>query len=429
VASRARRLALSLLAQVDRGRGTLADGLAAREVGALDPRDRAFLHELVLGTLRRRGLLDHTLSRLSDRPLARTPPRLRDVLRLGAYQILFLRVPPHAAVSEAVALTRETDPRAAGFVNAVLRRLLREGPPPEPDPGREPLAWLVSAGSLPPWLAERWMARLGPEETIERARALATPPPTYFRYNPRVPDAPARARSVGLHPQPAAVPGAWQADGAGVAGLAAEGALYVQDAGSQLVAHLAAADGVVFDACAAPGGKALLVADLIGPRGRVVAAEASKRRLRTLSALCARWGATNVALVRADALRPPFARPFDAVLLDAPCSGLGTLARHPDIRWRLGPDDILRHSERQRQLLEALCGHVRPGGRLVYATCSVEDEETADVLVPFLAAHPEFQPEELPGWARPFAQGPYVRMSPSRHRGDAFFAARLRRVR
>jgi 16S rRNA (cytosine967-C5)-methyltransferase len=429
MASPVRRLALSLIGRADRRRGTLADALAAIRTDALDARDRALLHELVLGTLRRRGLLDHALAPLSDRPLVRTPPRIRDALRLGAYQILFLRVPPHAAVSEAVALARESDPRAAGFVNAVLRRLLRDGPPPEPDPRRDPLAWLTTAGSLPRWLAERWVARLGAEEAIARARAFAMPPPTHIRYNPRVVDARERARSAGLDPRPAAVPGAWEAEGRGLAGLATDGTLYVQDQGSQMVAHLAATDGVALDACAAPGGKALLMADLVGPRGRVVAAEASERRLHTLSALCARWGATNVALVRADALRPPFALPFDAVLLDAPCSGLGTLARHPDIRWRLGPDDIVRHARRQRQLVETLGAHVRPGGRLVYATCSVEDEETVEVVHPFLTAHREFEPEELPDWARPFADGPFVRMSPSRHRGDAFFAARLRRGR
>jgi 16S rRNA (cytosine967-C5)-methyltransferase len=429
VATPARRLALSVLARLGHGPGSLGDALAVPEIEALGPRERAFLHELVLGTLRRRGLLDHALSRLSDQPLSRSPLRVRDTLRLGAYQLLFLRVPPYAAVSEAVALARETDPQAAGFVNAVLRRLQREGPPPEPDPRSDPLAWLVSAGSLPRWLAERWTARLGAEETIDRARALTAPPPTHFRYNPRVPDAPERARGAGLRPRTAGVPGAWEVEGGRITELAADGTLYVQDQGSQLIAHLAAADGVVLDACAAPGGKALLLADLVGPRGRIVAGEASRRRLRTLCALSARWGATNVALVGADARRPPFARPFDSVLLDAPCSGLGTLARNPDIRWRLRPEDVVRHASGQRELLEALCGLVRPGGRLVYATCSVEDEETDHVLLPFLAAHPEFEPEELPAWARSFAVGAFVRMSPSLHRGDAFFAARLRRLR
>jgi 16S rRNA (cytosine967-C5)-methyltransferase len=141
----------------------------------------------------------------------------------------------------------------------------------------------------------------------------------------------------------------------------------------------------------------------------------------------ARWGAQNVQPVRADALRPPFAALFDAVLLDAPCSGLGTLARHPDIRWRLGPADLARHAARQKALLAALAPLVRPGGRLVYATCSVEPEETDEVVLPFLEARPDFSAEALPPWAEPFRSGAFVRTGTPPSRGDAFFAARLRR--
>jgi 16S rRNA (cytosine967-C5)-methyltransferase len=160
----------------------------------------------------------------------------------------------------------------------------------------------------------------------------------------------------------------------------------------------------------------------------VVAADASRRRLSSLTRASARWGARNVWPVAADALRPPFASRFDAVLLDAPCSGLGTLARHPDIRWRLGPTDIARHAARQQALLAALAPLVKPGGRLVYATCSVEPEETDAVVRPFLAAWPEFSPEPVPAWAAPFVDGGFTRTGPPRHRGDAFFAARLRRA-
>jgi 16S rRNA (cytosine967-C5)-methyltransferase len=194
------------------------------------------------------------------------------------------------------------------------------------------------------------------------------------------------------------------------------------------VAQLAVHPGLVLDACAAPGGKTLLIADQLGPSGRVVALEAVPRRLQTLCRLCARWGAPNVHPLGANGLLPPFSRPFDSILIDAPCSGLGTLARHPDIRWRLGPEDIARHSRKQRALLAALADLVRPGGRLVYSTCSVEDEENEGVVGPFLEAHP-FEPEPLPPWASSFAIGPFVKMSPARHRGDAFFAARLVRTR
>jgi 16S rRNA (cytosine967-C5)-methyltransferase len=426
VAGSARAVAHRVLRRVA-GRDTLADALAAPAAERLDERERALVHELVLGTLRRRAWLDHALGRVASRPLDHVTPGVLDALRLGAYQLLFTRVAPHAAVSESVELARRVEPRSAGFANAVLRRLQREGPPPEPDPDGDTRAWLTSTASLPAWLAERWLRRLGPSGAVSRARALLVPPPTYVRLNPRVGDAEAQVRAAGVELRPTAVPDALEAEGR-VAGLAERGVVYVQDAASQLVAQLAAAEGRVLDACAAPGGKSLLIADALGPRARVVAAELSRRRLATLVRLASRWGVTNVLPVAADALHPAFAAfAFDAVLLDAPCSGLGTLARNPDIRWRVVAPDLLRHAARQRSMLEALAPLVRPGGRLVYAVCSAEPEETEDVLRPFLSAHPEFRLEELPPWAARFAHDGLARTDPARDRADAFFAARLRR--
>jgi 16S rRNA (cytosine967-C5)-methyltransferase len=261
-----------------------------------------------------------------------------------------------------------------------------------------------------------------------RPRALREPPGSFFRFNPRREGSRAEAEAAGLSFLSTGVPGAWRATGGPVAALAARGVLYRQDLGSHLVAHLAALPGVVLDACAAPGGKALLVADELGPEGRVVACEVASRRLGALAALTRRWGSPNVLVVGADSLHPPFARSFDSVLLDAPCSGLGTLARHPDIRWRLAPEDVERHARRQRALLEAVASLVRPGGRLVYATCSVEEEENESVVLPFLDGHPEFSIDTGPSWAAPFAHGPFFHTDPSRHGGDAFFAARLARA-
>jgi 16S rRNA (cytosine967-C5)-methyltransferase len=160
----------------------------------------------------------------------------------------------------------------------------------------------------------------------------------------------------------------------------------------------------------------------------VIAAEASTRRLRTLGDLVRRWGADNVHVLGADALRPPFRGRFDSVLLDAPCSGLGTMARHPDLRWRIQAKDLPRLARRQSELLASLAPLVRPGGLLVYAVCSVEPEENEGVIAPFLAAHRQFTHEPLPAWASPFVAGPFVRMRPEAHKGDAFFAARLRRA-
>jgi 16S rRNA (cytosine967-C5)-methyltransferase len=428
VATPARLLALELLLRLESSSGTLAEVFATSSLTRLGPRDKALVHELVLGTLRRRGWLDHVLASFVETP-ARLAPAVRDVLRLGAYQLLFTRVPSHAAVSESVDLARGREPRAAGLVNAVLRRLARQGPPSEPEPSRDPSTWLRTAGSLPPWLAERWLARLGATAAVARARALLEPAPVHFRLNPRRPEALEELTATGLAVGPGIVPDVLvAAEAAPLGPLAGRGLLYIQDQGSQLVARLAAGPGRLLDACAAPGGKSLLASDLGGPDARVVAAESSRRRLATLADMRARWGASNVLPVGADATRPPFCTLFDSVLLDAPCSGLGTLARHPDIRWRAGPRDVIRHARRQARMLEAVAPLVRPGGRLVYATCSLEDEENLGVLAPFLEAHREFVLDDLPPWSRPFSVDGLVRIEPSRHAGDAFFAARLRRV-
>ena len=424
----ARALAFRILTDAEAGGRTLAESLATPEAEALPARERAFLHELVLGTLRRRGAIDHALVPLLDRPLARLDSSVRTALRLAAHQILHLRVPGRAAVTESVDLVRAKNAHAAGFANAVLRRLVREGPPGPPDPERDPRGWLTTIGSLPPWLAERWLNRLGAVKAVARARAQLETPPVTYRLNPQVADAEARAEAAGLAPKPATVPGAWNATSGRPTALAAEGLLYLQDQGSQLIARLAAGPGWRLDACAAPGGKTLLMSDLAGKEGTVVAAEAKDRRLRALAAVVARWRVSNVRIVGADGLRLPFRAGFAGVLLDAPCSGLGTLSRHPDIRWRARETELPKHARLQAALLESLAAVVARGGLLVYAVCSVEPEETEEVVRPFLEAHPDFTHIPAPGWARPFVEGPYLRTDPERHGGDAFFAASLLRA-
>ena len=421
----ARLLAFRILSENDQGGALLDERMAAHDVEALDRRERAFLHELVLGTLRSRGRIDHALARASARPLADLDEPTRNALRLGAYQVLRLRVPDRAAVSESVDLVRAASPKAAGFVNAVLRRLSREGAPAEPDPARGPLEWLTTIGSLPPWIAERWLARIGPEAAIARARAFEGVPPTVVRLNPRIDDAAARVTAAGITLEPLRVPGAWTAVGEAPTALVAAGVVYVQDQGSQMIAHFAARDGRVLDACAAPGGKSTLLADLGGARTHVIASDVSRPRVRTLATLARRWGAPNVHVLTADARRPPFTGVFESVLLDAPCSGLGTLGRNPDIRWRARAVDLPRHAERQRELLNAVAGLVAPGGTLVYATCSLEPEENEGVVTPFLEARSDFRAAPLPEWAAPLASGAFARTLPERDGGDGFFAARL----
>jgi 16S rRNA (cytosine967-C5)-methyltransferase len=427
VATAARRLAFEVLTDAERGH-RLAQRLARPDVEALTARDRAFLHELVLGTLRHRGWLDHALAGAVDRALGGIDPTVLTILRLGANQILRLRVPDRAAVSESVDLARAVAPRATGLVNAVLRRLAREGAPPEPDPRADPIRWLTTVGSLPRWLAERWHARLGPETARARAAALLETPPVVFRVNPRARDAESRLAAEGIVAEPMIVPGARRLREGSLTALAAEGLVYVQDQGSQMIAHLAAeSGGPILDACAAPGGKATLLADL--GAAPVVAADISPARLVTMAALVTRWGAANVHTVGADARRPPVGRPLQAVLLDAPCSGLGTLGRHPDIRWRARATDLSGHARRQRELLEGVAPLVTAGGTLVYATCSLEPEENEEVVEPFLEAHPEFTRAPVPAWADAFRDGRFLRTRPERDGGDGFFAAPLTRPR
>ena len=203
--------------------------------------------------------------------------------------------------------------------------------------------------------------------------------------------------------------------------------VYVQDAGSQLVARLAAAEGLLLDACAAPGGKAMLLADLAEGGTRVVAAEASLKRLASMAASRVA-GVRALLLLGADALRPPFRERFDAVLLDAPCSGLGTLAPQPRHPLADRPGRPRAAADRQRALLEASRAWCAPGGALVYATCSLEAEETHQVVDAFLDANAGFAQDALPDWAQPFARDGRVELDPARHPGDGFFAVRLKKL-
>jgi 16S rRNA (cytosine967-C5)-methyltransferase len=422
VPSAERRLALGVLRAVDEGR-TLSEALAEPKIDRLPPRERGFLHELVLGTLRHRGALDHALSPAIDRPLDRVEGAVLAALRLGAYQVLKLRVADHAAVSETVDLAREAAPRAAGFVNAVLRRLVRDGAPPVPDPVQDPLAWLTTEGSLPRWLAERWLSRDGAEAVVARARVLLQPAPLTYRVNPRRGEARERIDAAGLEPLALPLDGAWEATAGRPVDLARDGLLYLQDLGSQVVARLARGPGRTLDACAAPGGKSTLIADLDGG-ARVTSLEIAPRRLKAMVGLVARWGAANVCCVGGDALRPPFREAaFDTVLLDAPCSGLGTLARNPDIRWRLTAADVARHAARQKQMIAAMADLVRPGGRLVYSACTLEPEETEAVVQDFRSRRPDFAALEPPAWAARFVEKGRVIVRPERERADGFFAA------
>lgn len=390
---------------------------------ALDPlsgADRRLAHELAAGTLRAAAVLDRELAPLVPRGLDSVELPIRDLLRIGAYQMMGLdRIPPHAAVSTSVALARETGhARAAGFVNAVLRKVAVQAP--KIVPGR---------GTHPGWLVNRWTLRFGAEDTAELLTwndtrpLLAIQPARWSLEQLRnaltdagigVDDAPFGA---GLFPdatRPAELPGF------------AEGGFIVQDPAQSLVVRFfdLPEGGQVYDACASPGGKTIQ----LGKQARlVVAGDPRRDRVGRLRENLNRAGSGREYPIVANAAAPPV-RPLDAVLLDVPCLGTGVLARHPEARWRVSPEAIKRLAADARLLMDATADRVRPGGWLCFSTCSLEPEENEVQIDEFLARDGRFQRD--PGVAPAGLLSPAgdLHLLPHRHGTDGAFAARLKRT-
>ena len=425
--SPARRAAFEVLRRVEE-EGAFAAPLLANLPESLSPEDRGLAYELTLGVLRRQFWLDRVVEHFSERRAGKLDVPVRLALRLGLFQLRFLaRVPAHAAVNESVQLAHARGFRsAAPFVNAVLRRATRE---PDYDPAaavQDPLERAAVETSHPPKLIRRWAAAFGLEEAASFARANNDSAPAAFRVNTFKADPNAlveNLRAEGLSVTPSRVaPGAWRVEGGAGAGstlreLAAEGLVYMQDEASQLVAHvLGAAPGeLVLDACAAPGSKTTHVAALAGGRALVVAGDLYEHRLRVVAETCARLGVPGVALAayNAEAALPFAAETFDRVLLDAPCTGTGTLRHNPEIRWRLSPENFRELPAVQSRILEEAARVLRRGGRLVYSTCSVEPEENEEVVAALLQSHPDFRQTQT------------ERTWPHRDDVDGFFVAAL----
>ncbi len=436
-----RRIAFQVLRRVDEGGAYASRALDAAldEAGAIDPREAGLATELVYGTLRRALSLDAALGPHSRRPIAELDPAARVALRLGAYQLLHLGTPAHAAVAESVALAKAVDHgRAAGYVNAVLRALSRAPRPPEPPPlDRDPAGHVALAEALPRWLAEEWVAWLGPSEALALARAMNAPAPLAVR-SPERDALLARVRAAGLEAAPSALsPDGVVLAGGSVAELARAAAgvpFQVQDPAAQLVTLYAAGELLgrrarVLDACAAPGGKAFHLAEVLGPGSEVVAVELHPRKADELAREAARRG-LPVRVVCADAARPVPGleeASFDAVLVDAPCAGLGTLRRHPELKLRRAAEDLPRMASLQRALLEAVARYARPGAPVTYSVCSLSRAEGPEITAAMLRQ----------GWRRatpPAGLPPGVLTAdgdlltlPHRHGADGFYAARLTR--
>ncbi len=415
--------------------GDLADRALERAAGALSPRDHAWTQELVYGTLRLRGRIDYLLESQVRGGIDSLEPDVLDVLRLGAYQLLEMgSVPSYAAVSQSVELARAVGAgRAAGLVNGVLQSVRRRGGTVRfPDLAYDPAGALSTRGSHPRWLVERWIGRWGAEEAAALVEADNLRPELYLRPLHHAPaEAVARLEEVGIVAEtvPFAPDSVRVLPPAGPRESLAAVPAVVQDPAAALVARFAAlpAGATVLDLCAAPGGKTL---DLAERARLVVAADLSFPRLRRVSDNAARVGReARVRPVVADARRPPF-RAADAVLLDVPCTGTGTLRRHPDGRWRLAPEQVDELAELQREMLAAAAPLVRPGGLLVYSTCSLEPEENEEQVETFLERHREFRLEPSAGAVDASLLTPEGSLAvlPQRQGVDGSFAARMRRV-
>lgn len=428
-----RRAALKILQAIRRG--ALLDPVWAAVRESLDARERAWTHQLVYGTLRLRSRLDWELARAVKGPLTSLGPDVLDVLRLGVYQLREMgSVPAFAAISQSVELVRWAgEPRAAGLVNGVLRTLRRTaGTLRFPDPERAVLEYLSSWGSHPRWIVERWLARWSPAEVRQLTEANNRVPHLYLRpagVSPaaavkRLTDAGVAVETVAWAPDSIRL-----VDPSALADALSAVPVIVQDPAASWVARYAQvpAGARVLDLCAAPGGKALAAAE---SARFVVAADRSAKRLRRVAENLERLGfGARVAPVVADARTPPF-RPVEMVLVDAPCTGTGTFARHPDARWRIGPEDLASLAELQRDMLSAAAMLVQLGGWLVYSTCSLEPEENELQVEHFLAHRPEFAldpPSDLPSEMQ--AGDGFLQVLPQRTGSDGSFAARLRRCR
>ncbi|HEX2218569.1 MAG TPA: transcription antitermination factor NusB [Gemmatimonadales bacterium] len=429
-----RRAALNVLTQVRAGRPL--DAALDGALRKLEDDDRRLAHEMAAGVLRRKQALDARLAALVTRDWAKVPPRLQDLLRLGAYQLVALdRVPAHAAVDTTVSLAREEGgPRAGGFVNAVLRRLGAQpesmaGPEWQPEQETMDAAGLAGRHSHPEWLVERWLSRFDLEET-RRLLEWNDRRPLLVLQPARESAAELQRRwiAAGITAEPAAYGAGLVTDRRRPDELPgfAEGAFVVQDPAQALLAWYAdlPAGATVYDAAASPGGKTIAL-------GReaavVVAADVSGLRVRRLAQNLRRAGTGREHPVVADARHPPV-RPVSAVLLDAPCLGTGTFARHPDARSRVTPEALERLAAKQGELLDCVAEVVAPGGLLVYSTCSLEPEENELQVERFLARHPDFKREPSETFpAALMSERGDMTILPQRHEMDGAYAARLRR--
>jgi len=449
-----RALALHVLLNVDR-QNVFADE-AFHELAKnshLSKEDVALAFGLVYGGLRHRGNLDWRIDQLTNRPLRGLPTVVVMILRLGAYQILQLdRVPDSAAVNESVQLAKRVKGRDwTGVVNGVLRNMIRQPEPPLPDPFDDPVQALAIRYSCPTWLVQRWIDRLGFQQAEHVCRQSMAIPPLTLRTNTLRCSREAlidRVQQEGLTPTRTEVsPFGLTVEKCGPLStlrVLQEGYCYVEDEAAQLVPFLVDVQPGhrVLDACAAPGGKSTHMAALMNNQGELVAADRSSGRLQTLQENATRLGITNLHTlvtewskeVTSSSHVTSILEPgFDRILVDAPCSGLGVLRRHPEAKWQKSAQRLPHHQEMQVNILRGVGPYLRPGGVLVYSLCSAEPEETTHVISRFCLDHPEFHQESAASFLPPGSQtlvnpdGNLLTLG-AIYDMDGFFAARLRKA-
>jgi 16S rRNA (cytosine967-C5)-methyltransferase len=423
----ARRAAFELLLELKRKPESHSDVLLrSKRVEALSPLDRNLATTLVMGVLRWQLVLQQRIREVLTRSKGHLADPVQVSLELGALQLLLLdRIPAHAAIFESVELVRQSgNPYAVGLANAVLRKLAQSPRLQEAD----------ASAAHPAWMVERWVAAYGSEAAAAICRYDQLPPPSTIRLSSPEPD-------PGLQlEQGTFVARAWRVVAGDVTGMRG---LRMQDEGSQLIAELAGRGSAILDCCAAPGGKTAILAER-NPTAAITACDISPQRLKAMRALLAGHPG-NINFRALDATELPFQAEFDLVLCDAPCSGTGTIARNPEIRYRVTVDDFARQHERQVRLLCSAMRCLREGGRLVYSTCSLEVEENEGVVAEALERQrgfrllpwrPQVRALEgegvlLPGTAeRLFPSGltdDFVRLLPGAYQGDGFFAACITR--
>ncbi len=427
--------------------GGYADRLIDNELsdGVLVGPDRGLYAELVFGVLRRQGTLDHILRQLLEKPIIELDPLALVILRLGLYQITSLdRIPESAAVNEAVNLAKVNTPGTSGLVNAVLRNYLRQRDSITfPDMASSPVAGIAARHSQPEWMVEQWLDQLGIAEAALLAEASSTPPPLTLRVNTL------RTNRQELLEEFArsgisAIPCSSSVDGIAVTGRHlittlpgfAAGLFVVQDEASQLAGTLLGAEPGerIWDACSAPGGKTCHLAQQMDDRGELIATDISRSKLTLVQDSARRLGITTVTTAVTD-LHQPDTFPegvFDRILLDAPCSGLGVIRRNPEAKWRLFSGDVSRLAAVQKILLKNAAAKLKPGGTLLYSTCSTSEAENELVVEDFLLHNPAYVLEDLrelfPTLGDLITFYGMFRVWPHRHGMDGFFAARIKKI-